>query len=251
MEMKGQLLLDYVVIDLEMTGLNPKTDRILEVGGARVRGGKVTETFGQIVNPGVVLQEKITELTGISQEQADAGGDLDETVGAFLKFCGEDVLVGQNLIFDYSFLKQWAVNHKVPLEKSAVDTLKLARRFLPEGEKKNLAALCEHYGIGREHAHRALDDALATAEVFERLKREFGAKEPECFAPKPLQYKAKKQTPATERQKRRLMEFAKYYRIELPQPVDTLTRSEASRLTDRLISQYGSVYREWAASLKK
>lgn len=245
------LLEDYVVIDLEMTGLQAKTDRILEVGAARVRAGKVTETMGIITNPGIPLSEKVIALTGITQEEADAGADLDETVQKFLEFCGEDVLVGQNIIFDYSFLKQWAVNHKMPLEKKAVDTLKLSRHFLPEGEKKNLEALCEHFGIVRKQAHRALDDALATSEIFEKLKEIYGEKEPEQFMPKQLQYKAKKQTPATERQKKYLRQFAAFYQIELTEPLDQMTRSEVSRLTDKLIAQYGSAYQEWAASSKK
>ena len=245
------LIEDYVVIDLEMTGLQVKTDRILEVGAVRVRNGKVTDTFGKIINPGIPLTEKITELTGITQEEAEQGADLDETVTEFLEFCGEDVLVGQNLIFDYGFLKQWAVNHKKTLEKKAVDTLKLARHFLPEGQKKNLEALCEYFHIDREHAHRALDDALATGEIFEKLKMEYGACAPECFVPKNLEFKVKKQTPATERQKKYLRQFAQFYGIELTELLDSMTRSEVSRLTDKLIAQYGPAYREWAASSKK
>ena len=64
------------------------------------------------------------------------GKEMDATLAAFFDFIGEDILVGQNVIFDYSFLKQWAVNHKRTFERNAVDTLKLARKFLPQEQKK-------------------------------------------------------------------------------------------------------------------
>lgn len=235
------MLCDYVVIDLEMTGLNAKRDRILEVGAVRIREGQPAETFSEIVCPKVTLTKTVTELTGITNEMAAEGKDLDETLKQFLAFLGNDLLVGQNVIFDYSFLKQWAVNHKLPLEKQAVDTLKLARKFLPKDQKKDLESLCGYFGIERRNAHRALDDAMETAELFERLKQEFYEKEPEAFVPKILEYKAKKQSPATAQQRRYLQQFAIYHGIEIPQLKDDMTRSEASRLTDQLIVQYGKM----------
>ena len=234
------MLNNYVVIDLEMTGLNAKTDRILELAAVRMRDGKEAEVFSAIVNPCVELSEKVTELTGITQEDADNGAVLDDTVCAFLAFLGGDVLVGQNVIFDYSFLKQWAVNHKMALEKQAVDTLKLARIFLPAEQKKDLASLCEYFEIPRIQAHRALDDARETAKVFELLKERYANEtNAQLFEPRPLCYKAKKQTPATERQKEYLRRFAQYHGIELEPFLPTMTRSEASRLTDKLIAEYG------------
>jgi len=235
------MLNDYVVIDLEMTGLNAKTDRILEVAAVRVRDGKAEATFSAIINPGVKLNEKVLELTGISQEQADSGASYDETIQQFLDFLGEDVLVGQNVIFDFSFLKQWAVNHKIVLEKQAVDTLKLARQFLPSEQKKDLESLCTYFEIPRVNAHRALDDAKETAQIFGKMKQLYGEEHDAEFIPKPLQYKAKKQSPATERQKQYLKKFALYHGIELPELSATLTKSEASRLTDQLIAKYGKM----------
>lgn len=238
------MLKDYVVVDLEMTGLNAKTDKILEVAAVRVRDGNETECFSAIVNPGVVLKEKVIELTGISRKQAECGAPLDETMWEFLTFLGEDVLVGQNIIFDYSFLKQWAVNHKTVLEKQAVDTLKLARQFLPTEQKKDLASLCAYFEIERVNAHRALDDARETMQVFEKMKVLYGDGQEAFFVPRPLLYKAKKQSPATERQKQYLKRFAQYHGIELPELAADMTKSEASRLTDRLIAQYGKMLEE-------
>lgn len=186
------MLEDYVVIDLEMTGLNAKTDAILEVGAVRVRDGRQTETYGAILKCGRELSERVVELTGITPEMAAGGREPEEAMREFFTFLGDDVLVGQNVIFDYSFLKQWSVNHGQAFERNAVDTLKLARRFLPAEQKKDLESLCTYFGIGRERAHRALDDAMATGIVLERLKQEYGTAQPEAFLPYALCYRTKK-----------------------------------------------------------
>lgn len=228
---------NYVVIDLEMTGLNAKTDYILEVGAVRVRDGGVQETFGAMIRQPQKIKPEITDLTGITNEMMENGGDEDTVMQQFLAFMGDDTLVGQNVIFDYSFVKQWAVNHKISFERMAVDTLKLARKFLPENQKKDLESLCTYFKVERKTAHRALDDARQTQQIFEKLKILYGA----AFEPKPLCYKAKKQSPATERQKKYLCEYAKYYQLEVPENLEYLTKSEASRLTDRWILQYGKL----------
>lgn len=235
------MLENYVVIDLEMTGLNAKTDAILEVGAVRVREGSVTDTYGALICTGRELSPKVMELTGITQEMADEGEKPETVMEAFFTFVGEDILVGQNVIFDYSFLKQWAVNHSFSFERNAVDTLKLARLFLPKEQKKDLESLCAYFAVKRENAHRALDDALATQEILERLKSAYGEGQADAFLPYSLQYKAKKQTPATGRQIEYLKRYAAYYNIELPKSLDLLTRSEASRLTDRLIAKHGKM----------
>lgn len=235
---------DYVVIDLEMTGLNPKTDAILETGAVRIRNGKVTETCTALLKPGRSLPERITELTGITVEMTEKGRSPEEAMEEFFAFVGEDVLVGQNVMFDYSFLKQWAVNHKFSFERTAVDTLKLARQFLPKEEKKDLENLCNYFGIPRQNAHRALDDAMETWQVFECLKAKYGAEHETAFIPKPLIYKAKKQTPATARQKAYLRQYAGYFKLALPEDFEEMTRSEASRLTDQWILQYGKMSKE-------
>lgn len=233
------MLEDYTVIDLEMTGLNPKTDRILEVAAVRVRNGQKTESFHELIQTKRSFSEQITELTGITKEMLAQARTEEEVLTEYFAFLGEDVLVGHNVIFDYSFLKQWAVNHKFSFERMAVDTLKLARKFLPKEQKKTLESLCTYFGIPRENAHRALEDTLETAELFTRLQQQFFETEEEAFIPKPLQFKAKKQSPATERQKKYLKIYAAHFGLALPQPVETMTKSEASRLVDIWLSRYG------------
>ncbi len=230
---------DYTVIDLEMTGMNPKTDHILEIGAVQVRNHKIVDRLNLLINPGIPIPELIVELTGIQDADVKDGYQQEEAFRITEAFLGDDILVGHSIIFDYSFLKQQAINLKVPFEKRAVDTLKLARHFLPEEQKKSLEALCYYYQIPRDHGHRAVYDAEMTYALYEILERDYLEKDEEAFVPTPLIYKAKKQTPASPAQKRRLKELLEYHHLEIGIPFDTLTRSEASRQTDRIISQYG------------
>ena len=237
------MLEDYVVVDLEMTGLNAKTDAILEVGAVRVRGGRQVEEYGALLRTEKPLADKVQELTGITREMVQTGADPERAMAEFFDFLGADILVGQNVIFDYGFLKQWAVNHGIAFEREAADTLKIARRFLPAEQKKDLESLCAYYQIKRARAHRALDDARETGEIFERLKAEYGAACPEAFLPHPLIYRAKKQTPATGRQMDGLRRYAAYYGIAEAEIPVQMTPSEASRLLDRWILKYGRMPR--------
>lgn len=233
------ILQDYTVIDLEMTGLHPKNDAILEVGAAKIRNGEVTDTMDIFVNPGRKITQEITELTGITDEMVKEGLSPAAAFHKTAEFIGDDILVGHNIIFDYSFLKQQAVNEKVPFEKKAVDTLKAARKCMLRPGKKSLECLCDYLDIEREREHRAIYDALATHELYQYLQKTYGETNPEVFEPKDLIYKTKRQTPATKIQKIHLKELADYHKIELDIVWEQLTRSEASRLMDKLISQYG------------
>lgn len=232
---------DYVVIDMEMTGLSAKQNKVIEMGAVRVRDGKVTDTLELFVNPGCPIPEKITALTGITDEMVATGLPEDEAMEQLLSFIGEDVIVGQNVNFDYSFLKQWEVNHKRKAERIGCDTLKIARRLLPPEQPKKLENLCEYFHIERVRAHRALDDAIETGLVLEYLKElaEGNEELERLFEPKPLVYHAKRQTPATPRQIQRLKDYCCLHQITDEIDYANLTRSEASRIMDKYLARYG------------
>lgn len=235
------MLKDYIVVDLEMTGLNPKRDHILEIGAVKVKDKKVQSTYSVLIRQEAPLEERIVQLTGITDEMASAGGETDAAVGAFLEFAENLTWVGHNVIFDYSFIKQWEVNHRIKRTCYGVDTLKIARKCLPDLEKKTLDFLCDHYKISRTARHRALEDALADRALYEILEELFEKQEPGLFAEKELQYKVKRQTPATPRQKNYLKVLMEYHKIVTDVPFDQLSRSEASRLTDRILREYGRI----------
>ena len=232
---------EYVVLDLEMTGLSAKTDQIIEIGAIKIKDNAVVETMECLVNPKCKIPTRVVELTGITDEMVQLGKDKDEAICELLDFIEGYILVGQNVGFDYSFLKQWAVNHKRPLEAKACDTLKLARVLLPAEQPKKLENLCQYFGIEREREHRALDDALETWKVFEKLKVLGASLEntDTYFAPRPLVYHAKKQSPATPRQIQRLKEYRETRQIKDEIDWENLTKSEASRIMDKYILVHG------------
>ena len=237
-----QRMRDYTVLDLEMTGLAEKNNKIIEIGAVKVRDGKKIDTYGTLVNPHVKIEPMVTELTGITDEMLLQGEEEDVAVERLLRFIGSDRLVGHNVSFDYRFIKQWAVNKKIPMEMSACDTLKMARALLPEEQRKKLESLCEYFHIERVHAHRALDDAIETWQVYEKLAdmaEERGMTE--LFEVQPLKFHLKRQTPATLQQVAKLKEYVKRFPIQEEIPWKTLTRSQASRLYDRFRTKYGKI----------
>ena len=197
---------DFVVLDLETTGLSVKEDQILEIGAVKVQGGEVTASYETFVNPGRKVPERITELTGIRDEMIANAPDVETAVRGFLDFCGGLPLLGHNILFDYSFIKQAAINARLDFEKEAWDTLKIARKALPDLESRSLEALCGYYQIPREHAHRAMDDVLETLALFRKLEEGFSEDHPEWFAAAPLKAKMKREVPATEAQKKYLVQ---------------------------------------------
>lgn len=232
------LVTSYVSIDLETTGLNPKLDKIIEIGAVRVREGRETETFSALVNPGRKLEERIAKLTGISDGELAQAQELDRVLPELLEFLGDDPLIGHKILFDYSFLKKAAVDRRLEFEKTGIDTLKIARRYLPELEHKTLTFLCGYYGI-THRAHRACADAQAASSLYLCLASGFYREGEALFLPEPLHYKAKRDAPASKAQKERLYRLIDRHKLVVDLDVEKLTRSEASRFADKILAAYG------------
>lgn len=233
------MLDEYVAVDLEMTGLHPKTDRILEVGAVKIKNHVCVAQYQSFVNPHRKLTDRIIELTGIRDEMVADAPEDSVVLQELIDFTGELPLVGHNIMFDYSFLKQCAANAGISYEKSVVDTLKIARKCCSDLPSRKLEDLCRHFRISETQEHRALADAKMTALLLERFWQELGGAQPELFVPKQLQYKAKKQVPATPAQKRDLIELISYHKISFDTDVESLTKSEASRMIDKIYAAYG------------
>ncbi|MCM1087358.1 MAG: 3'-5' exonuclease [Muribaculaceae bacterium] len=228
----------YVCLDLETTGLDPKRDKIIEIGAIRVRDGEPAGGMETFVNPGRKLEERIVELTGIRDEDLEDAPDISEALPQLIQFIGEDILLGHSILFDYSFVKRAAVNQRLTFEKKGIDTLKLARKFLPDLESRSLAFLCGHFGI--EHsAHRAAADARATIDLYRKLTELFYEGSEEAFQPVLLSYRAKRETPLTIPQKEQLYKLIDKHKLKVDYQVDKLTRSEASRIITQILAEYG------------
>lgn len=237
------MIYDYIALDVETTGLNPARDKLLEIGAARIEGGEVRETYSTLIDTGAPIPARIQELTGITDAMQRTGKKAEAAIREFLEFCGEWPVLGHNVQFDFGFLKQGAVNCGLTFEKEALDTLKIARRVLPDIPSRTLSAMCAYYSIDPGNSHRALSDALAAHEVLKKLWNEFGETDPGAFALHPLAYSAKKQSPITNSQKGYLNDLLKYHRIETNIRIEDMTKSEASRMIDGIILQYGRIER--------
>ncbi len=233
------MIQDYVCLDLETTGLDPKTDKIIEIGAIRVRAGEITDTFQSFVNPGRMLPSKIIELTGIFDDDLKDALPIEEVVPMFLEFAGNECILGHSVIFDYSFMKKAVVNMdgKNKYEKMGIDTLKIARKHLASLESRRLSYLCEYYGI-EQKAHRALGDAMATHLLYQKLLTDFYDGNEKDFTPQQLIYSVKRETPITKAQKERLSKLITLHNIDYLYDLDRLTRNEASRITDQILSTY-------------
>jgi len=237
---------NYTALDLETTGLNPKYDKIIEVGAVKVRNGEIIDRFQQLIRPGIALPEKITGLTGITQEELLEAKDSEEVIPQILDFLEDDVILGHSVMFDYSFLKKAAVNQnlwKPEQSHLGIDTLRLSRIYLPELPSRRLTDLCLHYGI-EHHAHRALGDAESTSQLYSIFVKELGKNQTleereKTFAPFPLIYKIKRESPIRPQQKQKLYSLLEQHKIIPDYDVDKLTRNEASRIIDRIYFTYG------------
>lgn len=157
---------DYVVVDLETTGLSPDSDAIIEIAAVKVIGDKATDTFSTLVNPHRHISSMITALTGISDDMTADAPDIDTAMAMFLDFVGDMPLLGHNLIrFDLCFLKKQA-----DMDNFCIDTLNLAQHMKTGSRGYSLSALCDNFGIVNDNAHRALSDCMATFELYLALK---------------------------------------------------------------------------------
>lgn len=231
----------FTAIDIETTGLGPEKAKIIEIGAVKYDDGKQIELFSTLVNPQIAgIPERITGLTGITDEMVkEAPGEAD-AMHSLLRFLeGEEVLLGHNVLFDFSFLKVAAGRLGESFEYLGLDTLSIARACHPELPGKTLAAMREVYGIATERAHRAFEDACVAAELFHRMQERFGEEKKEWFEPKPLYYRPKKTEPVTKRQCSYLQGIIAMHGLDLTPDYETLTKSEASRLIDTLLAKYG------------
>ena len=172
---------EFVVFDLETTGLSATRDRICEVGAVRVRGLELVDSFHSLVDPCIALPEPIARLTGLREHELRQAPGARRVVGRFRDFAGDALLVAHNAGFDRRFLEaQLQRDHGRRLSEPPLCTAALARRLL-EGRARrvSLASLAHFFGVSAQPCHRALPDAEATAEILVRLiglAQELGAR---------------------------------------------------------------------------
>ncbi len=162
----------YTVFDTETTGLDPRGgDEILQIGATRIVNGKVLrgESFDQLIDPQRSIPEAGIAVHGVTPQMVRGQPTLAEVLPRFRTYVSDTVLVGHNVAFDMRFLKIKEESTGIVFDQPVLDTLLLASIVYPNEQGHGLEALAARLGIQIEERHRALGDALMTAEVFLRL----------------------------------------------------------------------------------
>ncbi len=168
---------EVVVFDIETTGLDKNNDAITEIGAVKIKEGKVTGSFSTFVDPKRHIPEKITELTGITDEMVKGAPEEKEAVSAFLEFCEGAPVVAHNAKFDTGFIKNAARRNGLEFNNTVICTLLLSQSLLPELKKHKLNIIADYLNIENPNHHRAVNDAEVTGAIwtdFVRRMKEMG-----------------------------------------------------------------------------
>ncbi len=178
----------WVVVDVETTGLSPRSHQVIELGAVKILGGEVIESFHRIVRPTRGVSEESLTITGITKEELAQGIEEPHLWQNFFQFSDQCVIVAHNARFDVGFFRQaWRrLNPGTPFDPLVLDTLSLARAIVTGSKGFGLASLTQYYKIPLPQHHRALADAEATGLLAIRLMRDVKAQYPEWTGASPL-----------------------------------------------------------------
>ncbi|MFK7873999.1 MAG: PolC-type DNA polymerase III [Oligoflexales bacterium] len=162
----------WVLFDLETTGLDSSSDRMIEIGAIRVEHGKVVDEFSTLIQSPIPIPLEVQKLTGIEPSMLEGQPVASDVLPDFLKFIQGSILVAHNASFDLPFLKNELARIGVDLSWPAFCTLKMAAHFLHFLPRKNLDTLAEHYELNFEARHRSIGDVKVTWGVLQRILSE-------------------------------------------------------------------------------
>ncbi len=162
--------IDIIAIDTETTGLNPDKDEIIEIAAVKYHKGVKVDTFNSFVKPLKDVPHYIEYLTHITPSDLSNAPTIIQVLPKLKTFLGHNVIIGQNTRFDLDFINAQLIRYnELPLLNQWWDTSELGRIYLPYVSNHKLGTMCEHFNISLNNAHRAINDAIATAELFYKL----------------------------------------------------------------------------------
>lgn len=168
----------FICFDIETTGLSAARDKITEIGAVKVENGAITDTFSTFANPEMPIPQKITQLTGITDDMVKDAPSQSEAVGAFLEFAGDNVLVAHNAPFDTSFIAKACEDMGREYNYTSIDTVAISRAILTDIKNCKLDTVAKFLRLGDFNHHRATDDAEMLARIFinlcQRLTDDYG-----------------------------------------------------------------------------
>lgn len=162
---------DYVVFDLETTGISQTRDAIIEISAIKVCDGQIVREYSTLVNPRRHIPAGATAVNGITDAMVAEAPEIEEAIAGFMEFIGDSVLVGHNIhTFDTNFAYDaaWQALGK-EMKNAYIDTLYMARSCLPQLAHHKLTDISEYFHIATEGAHRALNDCIMNQKCYEEM----------------------------------------------------------------------------------
>lgn len=165
---------EYVVVDLETTGLDPRQGcEIIEIGVTEISNNKIVRNYSRFVKPNGIIPSFITNLTKITNDMVENEQGLEEVLPRFRKYIGDRTMIAHNAKFDLNFLNYYLKKMSLEPIKKHLCTLEMLKKTKSyKGKNKKLETACEYYNIENKNAHRADSDTLATAKLFLIIKDE-------------------------------------------------------------------------------
>lgn len=162
---------DYVVFDLETTGIHQERDAIIEISAIKVCNSEITGEYSTLVNPNRHIPAGATAVNGITDDMVKDAPVIREAIGEFINFIGEDILVGHNIhTFDTNFVYDAACSQLGrEINNDYIDTLYMARKCLPQLPHHKLTDISKHFRIETEGAHRAMNDCIMNQKCYEMM----------------------------------------------------------------------------------
>lgn len=174
-EHKGKSLLkwvdNYVLVDIETTGLSPIQNEIIEIGAIKVKENKIVDTFNTLLKIDGYVSPFITSLTGITNEMLEEGVEQEKALKDFVEFAGNEILMGHNVNFDINFIYEKCEKYlDYHLSNDFLDTMRIAKNILPNVRNYKLGTLADYFDVDYTNAHRGLTDVEITYEVYNKMK---------------------------------------------------------------------------------
>ena len=163
----------FICLDLETTGLDPRADRIIEIGAVIFNFSETIATFESLIDPECLIPESSIAIHHITNDMVQGKPKIQEVLPNLLKFIGKHIMVGHGIPLDMSFLNEAAKRYCIPCTLEShpyIDTLRLARLY-GESPSNSLETLRAHFNIAAEGAHRAMNDVIVNIEVFRNRRQ--------------------------------------------------------------------------------
>lgn len=166
----------FCALDTETTGLQSKTDKVIEIGAVKFSKNGITEYFSTLINPEMQIPPICAKISGITNEMLKDKPFIYDILPDFLAFISDTILVAHNAQFDLRFINEELLRSNLaPLKNQAIDTLAFSRKVLPENKSWKQPVLAKQFNINIKSAHRAYDDARVCMELFIKLLDLFSA----------------------------------------------------------------------------